>query len=304
MFTWMVSMCLYTLVPAQEVQIRNTSFFEVPEKYIPSRGRLLGIGLAGSYSIGMSGLYATWYKNYPSSSFHLFNDNNEWLQMDKVGHVGSVYYLSRWTSGLVRWTGVSEKKAALYGTGTAYLFLTTIEVFDGFSAQWGVSPGDIAANTLGAGIYLSQQLVWNEQRITFKFSWHEDPLAKLRPETFGSTLPEKVLKDYNGQTYWLSGNIKSLFGLQKMPAWLNVAVGYGAGGMLTAERDEATPEGRIDTGNRYRQFYLSPDIDWTRIPTRSQTLKTVFKVINFIKIPAPALEYRSNGNWKIHGLYF
>jgi hypothetical protein len=113
-----------------------------------------------------------------------------------------------------------------------------------------------------------------------------------------------VLKDYNGQTYWLSGNIKSLFGLQKMPAWLNVAVGYGAGGMLTAERDEATPEGRIDTGNRYRQFYLSPDIDWTRIPTRSQTLKTVFKVINFIKIPAPALEYRSNGNWKIHGLYF
>lgn len=304
MFILMVTMCLSCLLAAQDTLNRKASFFAVPEQYDPSRGRLVGLGLAGSYSIGMSGLYATWYKNYPTSSFHFFNDNQEWLQMDKVGHMGSVYYLSRWTSGVVRWTGLSDKKAALYGTGTAYLFLTTIEVFDGFSAQWGFSAGDIVANTLGAGVYLGQQLAWNEQRFTFKFSWMEDPLAELRPGTFGSSLPEKVLKDYNGQTYWLSGNLQALSGNSKLPAWLNLAIGYGAGGMLTAQTFGLTPEGMKDNGMRYRQYYLSPDIDWTRIPTRSQTLRTIFKVINFIKIPAPALEFRSGGTWKVHGLHF
>ena len=42
--------------------------------------------------------------------------------------------------------------------------------------------------------------------------------------------------------------------------------------------------------NPYSQFYLSLDIDLVKIKTKSKFLKSVFSVINFIKIPAPTLE--------------
>ncbi|GAB1403753.1 hypothetical protein MASR1M74_09310 [Lentimicrobium sp.] len=48
--------------------------------------------------------------------------------------------------------------------------------------------------------------------------------------------------------------------------------------------------------DRYRQFYLAPDIDLTRINTRNQTLKTVFKMLDFIKIPLPGLQFSEKGD--------
>ena len=43
------------------------------------------------YAGSMSGLYFLWYAGYPQSSFHFYNDNAEWLQMDKAGHAASAY---------------------------------------------------------------------------------------------------------------------------------------------------------------------------------------------------------------------
>lgn len=303
LFITVMSLCVSFSSGAQVVHGDSVA---TPAEQRVSHRRLKTIvpALTAGYAAGMTGLYLAWYKDYPSGPFHFFNDNREWLQVDKVGHTGSVYYLSRWSSGIFRWSGLDTEKSAMFGAGTAFLFLATVEVFDGFSAEWGFSAGDMAANTLGAGVFLAQELAWKEQRLSFKFSWQEDPLVKSRPGTFGSSLPEKVLKDYNGQTYWLSANLRAFLPRTRVPAWLNLALGYGAGGMLTAETSGITTEGKRDAGNRYRQFYLSPDIDWPRIPTRSKALKTIFKCINVIKIPAPALEFRNNGNWKLHGLYF
>ena len=162
----------------------------------------------------------------------------------------------------------------------------------------------MVANTFGAGLYLGQDLAWSEQRITVKYSYHKDPLADVRPNIFGSTITENALKDYNGQTYWMSLNLRAFRKTSAIPAWLNLAVGYGAGGMLTAEENGVTKEGLIDPGIRYRQFYLSPDIDWTKIKTRRAGLKLLFKALNFVKIPAPAIEYRDNGNSRCMGSIF
>ena len=41
------------------------------------------------------GLHNLWYKKYPQSSFHFFNDFNEWNQIDKIGHVYSSYHVAR-----------------------------------------------------------------------------------------------------------------------------------------------------------------------------------------------------------------
>jgi hypothetical protein len=46
------------------------------------------------------------------------------------------------------------------------------------------------------------------------------------------------------------------------------------------------------------------DLDLTKIETNSEFLKTIFSIVNFVKIPAPALEINSKGDISFHYLYF
>lgn len=213
--------------------------------------------------------------------------------MDKLGHAATSATLGLYGYKTLKWCGVSEKKSIWYGGSIGFAYLTTIEILDAFSAEWGASPGDLCANTFGSALFMSQQLAWHEQRINLKWSFHQTKYSKYRPDLLGSSLNENMLKDYNGQTYWLSANISSfLKNENRFPKWLNVAFGYGAEGMTGAFENSYSYNGTpIPYYKRYRQFYLSPDIDFTRIPTKSKVLKVVFNALNFIKIPAPALEY-------------
>ncbi|WNM20427.1 DUF2279 domain-containing protein [Flavobacterium capsici] len=254
-------------------------------------------------SATLVGLNQLWYADYPKSKFHFINDNDEWLQMDKVGHVFSSYHLGKFGADALKWSGVSKKNQLIYGSTLGLAFLTTVEVFDGFSSNWGASFGDVLANVSGTALYVSQELLWNEQRITPKFSFHKTKYASFRPDVLGSSLNEQIPKDYNGQTYWLSFNIHSFFKGSTIPKWLNIAVGYGADGMISGndnfENSEFYPE--IE---RYRQFYLSFDVDLTKIETKSHFLKTIFTVFNAIKIPAPTFEIKGSQGIKLHAFYF
>jgi hypothetical protein len=53
-----------------------------------------------------------------------------------------------------------------------------------------------------------------------------------------------------------------------------------------------------------RQYFLSADVDLERIPTKSKGLRTLLLVLNCVKVPLPALEFRSDGRVLAHGLYF
>lgn len=241
-----------------------------------------------------------WYADYPRSSFHFTNDNNQWKQMDKMGHIMTSYYVGKIGMELLDWSGVRRKDQLLYGATLGFTFLSAVEILDGFSSEWGASWGDIAANAAGTGLLIGQELLWEEQRITMKYSFHQTSYAKLRPNTLGENFIQQALKDYNGQTYWLSANIWSFYKESKFPKWLNIAIGYGAEGMLYGEN---LPTNMLQQ-NPYRQFYLTFDVDLTKINTSSKFLKSLFSVINFIKIPAPTLEFRSKGGIKFHYLYF
>ncbi len=258
------------------------------------------IALASGALIGLNQL---WYADYPKSDFQIVNDNAEWLQMDKVGHVFSSYHLGRLSADALKWSGVSKKNQLIYGATTGLVFLTAVEVFDGYSAEWGFSYGDLAANAGGTLLYVGQELAWNEQRIVPKFSFHTTEYASARPNILGSSFSEQILKDYNGQTYWLSANIHSFFKQSKIPKWLNIAIGYGAEGMITGE-DELVNTVFFPEKERTRQFYLSFDADLTKIKTKSHVLKTIFSLVNTIKIPAPTFEIKSTGGSRFHFLYF
>lgn len=251
------------------------------------------ISEAALAGITLVGLNQLWYADYERSKFHTINDNNEWLQMDKMGHVFTSYQMGKFGADLLNWSGVSEKNQLIYGATLGFGFLTAVEVLDGFSEEWGFSWGDIIANASGTGLYVGQQLLWDEQSILLKFSYHETKYAALRSDKLGAGFFERVLKDYNGQTYWLSINLHSFFKESKIPKWLNVAFGYGADGMLSGVLDENDLD--LPNYQRYRQYYLSLDVDLSKVKTKSRLLRTVFEVINTVKLPFPTVEINQNG---------
>ena len=271
-------------------------------------GRLTGVLVVQGtlYIASLTGLYFAWYKDYPQSSFHLFNDNGEWMQVDKCGHAITSYYISRIGYSTYRWSGVNEKPSAWYGGLLGFAYMLNIEILDGFSTEWGFSLGDFTANTLGSMIFIGQQLAWHEQRFSLKYSFHQTKYAQYRPDLMGDNLIQNMIKDYNGHSYWISGNISSFLPEgSKFPKWLNIAVGYGAEGMTGAFNNSLDQNGQpIPQFSRYRKFFLSVDIDLTRIPTKSKVLKGIFTVLSFIKIPAPALEYNTLGQFKAHAFYY
>jgi len=270
------------------------------------RLNFLLIGGATVYTGTMIGLYHLWYKDYPQSSFHFTCDGKEWMGLDKLGHVTTSYWVGRIGYHSLKWAGVKEKHAVWYGGSVGFLFLTTVEIFDGFSAEWGASVGDLIANAAGAGLFIGQQLGWKEQRFIIKFSYHPTEYAQYRPDVLGETCIERMIKDYNGQTYWLSGNIHSFLKEEsRFPKWLNVAAGYGAKGMTGGTENSTEYEGEpIPEFQRTSQYFLTLDVDLTKIPTRSKFLKGLFTILGFIKIPMPTLEYNAEDHFVFHYLYF
>ncbi|TXE07647.1 DUF2279 domain-containing protein [Gelidibacter salicanalis] len=297
--------CLFVFIIATANSFSQSQierFLKPSDTLNPSRRTAVYISEAAIGGLTLIGLHQLWYADYEQSRFHTINDNNEWLQMDKVGHVYASYQLGRLGASALQWSGASRNEQLLYGAKLGFTFLTAVEVLDGFSKEWGFSWGDMAANVAGSGIYIGQELLWEEQRITLKYSFHQTRYAQLQPTKLGNGLTEEFLKDYNGQTYWLSFNLQSFFKTEHIPKWLNVALGYGADGMLF---DNPESHSSLDASkNRMRQYYLSLDVDLTRIETKSPLLRSVFEVLNLIKVPLPTVEFNGKKGLKLHGVYF
>lgn len=285
-------------------------------------------GGAATYAAFSVGLYNTWYKDYELVGFHTFNDGGEWMQMDKAGHFLTTFTETRLLYSGARWTGMKPRASAWTAFAVANFLQGTLETMDGFSSKWGFSWWDAGFNLMGSGLFTAQQLAWDEQRILVKASstyrphYSNEPLISLdgnvqtsvlsrADDLYGYSLAESFLKDYNALTVWASVNVRSFAAEDsKWPAWLNVAVGYGAenlfGGFANDWEDDNGAKFSLDTDlyPRYRQFYLSPDIDLSRLPVRSRFVKALLGIANFIKIPAPALEVNTLGKVKLHALFW
>lgn len=269
----------------------------------------------GVLATGMTGSLVAYhqYSNYRyEKGFRTVNDARAWLQMDKGAHTYMAYTASRLSFGLWQWAGLTDKQAVWAGSGASMAYLTVKEYFDGHHAHWGWSWTDMAADVTGTALFAAQQLAWKEQRILLKVSAHRkmyEPSLKERTDIlFGTGRLQRWIKDYNGQTFWVSANIRSLLQLPDFPAWLNISVGLGAENMFGGfENIGYDQNGNIIFNRtdlkRHRQWYLAPDVDLSRIKTNSKVLHTVFNVFNTIKFPAPALEL-SNGKLKAHWIGF
>jgi len=177
---------------------------------------------------------------------------------------------------------------------------------DGFSSGWGFSIGDMAANFSGVLIFSLQEYKLKKQAITLKYSFHYTDYPMHRKELLGKNRFEQLIKDYNGQTYWISVNSSCFLPKSaKFPKWLNLAFGYGADGMLSGNNNyvKVFSNGNVFGNKSYRRYLLSLDIDFTKIGVKNRNLKKILQLINLIKIPAPSLELK-NGKVIMHPLYY
>jgi hypothetical protein len=289
-----------------------------------SRLKILTTGSAVMYAGSCLAFYQLWYQDYPRSSFHFKDDWILWEHVDKYGHAYSAYQTARMGYSLYHWAGVPHNKSALIGTGVSIALMNTLEIMDGFSEGWGFSLYDAGFNSFGTALFTAQQVSWKEQRISLKWSstrprYSKEPIATNDPNFFGSQYYaaqghygkyfwEYFFKDYNAMTIWTSISPGAFFIPKERKSVLRslcLSIGFGGENIYgAAYNNYFDKEGRITSIGlpRYKQFYLSLDLNMELIPTRSKILKTLFHALNIIKFPAPALEFNTLGAVKFHPL--
>lgn len=297
--------CFSMILSVHQLQARN-SIVKADLSQINKRRVYKAIVFESAYYAGsMLVLQNAWYRNRKMVPFHFFNDNKAYLQVDKFGHSFGSYVESYIGYQWLKNSGVGKTKALIFGGTMGLIMQTPIEIMDGIHEGWGFSWGDMAANAFGSALVIGQELLWNEQLVKYKFSYWESTYSQRANGYLGKTTLDKLLKDYNGHTYWLSMPVNKIIQHKRIPSWLNIAVGYGANGLFGEFENVSNYNGvQIEPTTRYRQYLLSLDIDWTKIKTHSKFMKVILTGMTFIKLPFPTFEISSEGKLKGYLLYY
>ena len=260
---------------------------------------------ASFYVACMTYLNYVWYNDTEKVPFHYYRDGKGYNQIDKFGHTYGSYVYSLASYNWFRNAGLDKTKSLIIGGSMGLLLQTPIEIFDGIHEGWGFSWTDMLANAAGSALVITQEILFDKQLFHYKFSYSHSEYAKSDNGYLGDNYLEGLFYDYNGHTYWLSTSLNNFVFKDDLPPWLSLAVGYSAGGMFGEFENKLNHKGvSIPPHQRYRQFLISPDINWTAIKTKSRLLKGLFFALNFVKIPAPTLEYNTKGELKGHFIYF
>lgn len=272
--------------------------------YAPQQDRTRLYMVAGTifalYAISFSWLNFCWYRGVKKSRLHWFDDRQEWLQIDKAGHIFGSYFETVWAYELLRWSGMDNKRAAITSALVGFGFNGSVEFWDGISAKWGASWSDLVADAIGATLAMVQYLMWEEQRLMVKYSYKPGAyppgeLSERADDLFGKTEIERALKDYNNLTVWLSVNPSKFIPAVK-PDWLCLSVGYAAENLYGGFENKWTDEkgvmhDRTDLP-RTRILKLSLDADLPRLRKNDPTGKALFKALNLFKMPFPSYKIR------------
>ncbi|HYE95796.1 MAG TPA: DUF2279 domain-containing protein [Rubricoccaceae bacterium] len=232
-----------------------------PAPTVPRTGLVLGAGvssagleyvrrladdrrLTGPFSVRFDWSYARW--------------------ADKPGHVYSSQVLSTAFATGYRWAGYGPRRAALLGAATGFAGMVYYETLDGFGRNEHFSPGDIAANAIGAGLVAARAHVPALDAVHLKVSY------------WPSGDPCDPSCDYEGQIAWLAVNPRAL-GAHPLPPWLNVAAGY------------AVRDGDIRYGFDESHVLVGLDLEPAGLPIRGKLWDALVPWLRFVHFPAPAV---------------
>ncbi len=277
---FLIFLCCISLYWHSNSQIQNKDTAKInPKRFLVTNSDIGSIAVSS-----IIGLQQLWYSNDEDASFHFFDDSKNWLQMDKYGHAMSSYELTRLMNQSYRWSGLSKNKSLILSASISFCYLSAIEIMDGYSPNWGFSWSDMGANLMGTSLFLFQEKYFLKQIFQPKFSFHPTPYSEIRPEVLGQNLAESILKDYNGQSYWISFSPGHL-GISAWPKWLMLSLGHSINGRLKGNSSQYMGY------SSNREFLFSLDIDLTEFKVKSKFLASMFTIINSIKLPFPTLIY-------------
>ncbi|MDP4191687.1 MAG: DUF2279 domain-containing protein [Bacteroidota bacterium] len=238
---------------------------------------------------------AWWSDN--RGNFHFQEDWVSALQVDKAGHAFGGYIMSYMLTEGLTVSGLNWEAANIFGSSLALAYQTYVEVEDGYAKKWGFSPSDWYFDAMGPIFFLSQHYVPALQKITPKWQfvpseWTDKPKI-VRPRTF--------IDDYNSSTFWWSFDVYNILPQDKQkywPKWLNLALGYG-GDAIDANTNPDGPPDQLSV----RRYIVGLDFNLARIIPETSTFLDWFKQsLNYIKLPAPAVEFTKKGT-KLYLLY-
>ncbi len=260
--------CLYALDLSE-------NFLEEPRRKV--NYKILG-GLGSIYvgtAVGIHIYQADAWWSGQRTSFHFQNDWEYALWQDKLGHMYAAYLTQHICSGWFEAAGVSPVRTLWTSALLAFAFETWIEIEDGFGPQWGFSPGDFTANTVGAFLPVVQYYAPALSYFMYKISYY--------PKNFGKDMggghKPIVSDDYEGQKYWIAPRIHPLLPASwqdDLPPWLTVAVG--------------TSVSDLDgSGGGHRDWYLALDLDVEAIPLKGPVWNYIKRTFNKIHLPLPGV---------------
>ncbi len=275
-------MVLVLTVAAPPIEARP----DRPDTVHPVRLGIVAGGTIAAFAIGHGYLNDLWWKGTPVP-FHI-NSHDDYvyaLGADKLGHLTFAYSAATVYADLFRWCGLDSVTAVWSGFGVSMAYQSYVEIRDGFSAEYGFSWGDMAANTIGATLPVIQHYLPTLRALDLQLSFW--PSEAYRNGEYAS-----IIDDYESTTHWLALTLHDWLpvGLQQWyPPWLGVAIGHSVTNL----------DGK---GAGDHVVVLSLDWNLSRLPGLPAWLSDVLRVLHLYHLPAPAVQVLPNVVW--YGLRF
>ena len=210
--------------------------------------------------------------------FHISNDPPYAMHIDKFSHL---YISAAGSDGMreaYKLAGLSDGTAAWLASALSFAGGVAIELEDarhGDDPQYGFSPGDAAGDLIGVSLPVLRHYYPIFNRLDTKISiWPS--------EAYKSGAYKTIADDYESQYYWLSFDLHEV---TPMPAWMNVAVGFGCENLMRVAYSLPAPG-----GPPYTDVYFAPDINLKGIPIEGVFWRSIAAVLSYVRIPFPALQ--------------
>ena len=258
----------------------------------PFRLGLLGTATLGTGLVLNDYYESIWWEGKPQK-FHFKNDFGTLRFSDKLGHAYIGLLITELYTPLFRWSCMSPGNARWGGVATSLLHqILFVEYQDGF-AEWGFSLSDVSADLVGAFYPLLQDRSPLLDHFDWKWSYHPSLHSwgdYLNWNTLLNDLYDNAFHmDYNGMTFWLTGELHPL--LPPWPEFLNLALGYGTEGMDINKGGSGSSE-----------IFLSLDYAIEKLRGEGKVWKGAKSILKILHLPAPAI--RITPDAKFYLFYF